>query len=167
MTYGSKAIANLLIDVAREHRQDLDQMKLQKLVYISHGWNLAISGNALISDEIQAWQYGPVIPALYDEFKNCGRSPITDYATEIKVDSVALSVAFIPPFVDNNDTHTRGLINKVWEIYGGLSGPQLSNLTHMPGTPWDNMFKTRPRSEIHNSLIKDHFTQLAKQRNAN
>jgi len=57
MTYGSKAVANLLIDVAKGHGQKLDQMKLQKLVYISHGWNLAISGNPLISDQMSNNQH--------------------------------------------------------------------------------------------------------------
>lgn len=166
MTYGSKAVANLLIDVAKGHGQKLDQMKLQKLVYISHGWNLAISGNPLISDQIQAWQYGPVIPVLYNEFKNCGSNPITDYATEVNVDDSTLSISYEPMFVDQDDSHTRNLISKIWEVYGKFTGPQLSNLTHMSGTPWDDKFKNCPRSEIENDQIKEHFFQLAKQRNA-
>ena len=166
MAYKSQAIANLLIDVAKKHGQTLDQMKLQKLVYISHGWNLAISGSPLINDQIQAWQYGPVIPVLYDEFKNCGRSPIMDYATDIEIDSSTLSVLLKPIFIKKNDSHTRDLIQKIWEVYGDLTGPQLSNLTHMPETPWDEVYKTNPRSEISNDLIRNHFVKLSNQSHA-
>lgn len=161
MSYNAKAIANLMIDIAKQQGSSLDQMKLQKLVYITHGWNLAIQGEPLISDDIQAWQYGPVIPSLYNEFRNCGRDNITDYATDVQVTEDDLSFSFLPPKVDDGDAHTIDLANKVWEIYGKYTGPQLSNLTHMPGTPWDKVYKDTPRSTINNSLIKEHFISLS------
>jgi len=164
--YNAKAIANLLIDIARENGSYLDQMKLQKLVYIMHGWNLAITGQSLVTDDIQAWQYGPVIPSLYSEFRNCGRNSITDYATDVQISEGDLSFTFAPPKVDSGDSHTRELANKVWAIYGAYSGPQLSNLTHMPETPWDKVYKVSPRAAIDNKLIKEHFVGLSQNRNA-
>lgn len=166
MSYSAKAIANLLIDTARDNGSHLDQMKLQKLVYITHGWNLAITDQPLISDDIQAWQYGPVIPVLYDEFKNSGRNSITDYATDFHVSEKDFSLSFTAPKVATHDKSTIELANKIWKIYGALSGPQLSNLTHMPDTPWDKAYKVFPRSPISNNLIRDHFVGLAQARNA-
>ncbi|MDQ6989923.1 MAG: DUF4065 domain-containing protein [Mariprofundaceae bacterium] len=160
MPYSVKAVANLLINIARERNVTIDQMKLQKLVYISHGWNLAIANTPLISDEIQAWQYGPVIPVLYDEFKNCGRDPITDHATEININEETLEVTLTPPFIPDSDSHTVALANKVWDIYGELTGSQLSNLTHMENTPWSSVYGDSPRSNIPNALIQEHFKQL-------
>lgn len=162
MVYSAKAIANLLIDVAKRHDSSVDQMKLQKLVYICHGWHLATTGEPLFQDDIEAWQYGPVIPALYDEFKNCGRNTITDYATEVQVIEDDLSVEFVAPKVEESDAHTHQLANKIWSIYGQYSGPQLSNLTHMAGTPWDNIFNNTQRVKIPNALIRSHFVELAK-----
>ena len=164
MTYNAKAIANLLIDIAREKGSYVDQMKLQKLVYVTHGWNLAITGQPLISDDIQAWQYGPVIPSLYSEFRNCGRENITDYATDIKIAEEDLSFSFETPKVSNDDSHTIELANKIWAIYGAYSGPQLSNLTHMANTPWDKVYKTSPRASISNELIAEHFVSLSQSR---
>lgn len=166
MPYSAKAIANLLLDVAREHGGQVDQMKLQKLVYISHGWNLAINGQPLINDDIQAWQYGPVIPNLYHEFKNCGRNSITDYATELEVVTDNLSFSFKPPKVDEGDIKTIELVRKIWEVYGGFTGPQLSNLTHMPDTPWDKIYRSTPKGSIPNHLIQEHFVGLSQNRNA-
>lgn len=161
MNYSSKAIANLLIDIAKDHDSYLDQMKLQKLVYITHGWNLAINGQPLITDEIEAWQYGPVIPILYEEFKNCGRNNITDYATDVQIEENDLEFSFARPQVNSDDTNTKQLAQKIWDIYGQYTGPQLSNLTHMPDTPWDKIYQVDPKGTIDNQLIKEHFEGLS------
>ena len=58
------------------------------------------------------------------------------------------------------------LANKVWAVYGGYTGPQLSNLTHMPDTPWDRVYKASPRATIANELIREHFVGLSQSRNA-
>jgi len=140
-------------------------MKLQKLVYVTHGWNLAITGNPLISDDVQAWQYGPVIPILYSEFRSCGRNAMTDHATDIKIAEEDLSFSFETPRVDEDDCHTRELAQKIWAKYGAYTGPQLSNLTHMPDTPWDKVYKASPRGIISNELIAEHFTRLSHSQN--
>jgi len=165
MIYSAKAIANLLIDVAYSNGDRLDQMKLQKLTYIMHGWNLAITGHPLISDDVQAWQYGPVIPALYHEFKNSGRQEITDYATDFHVNKDDFSYSFTTPKIGVNDPIVRKIADKIWKIYGALTGPQLSNLTHMPHTPWDQVYKQSHRGVISNELIRSHFIGVAQSRN--
>lgn len=161
MTYKAKAVANLFIDIARENKTKLDQMKLQKLVYISHGWFLALSqGRPLIEDEVCAWKYGPVLPILYDEFKNCGQYAITDYATDFRIDNDDFSVIYETPTVDKEDSETRSLADEIWKMYGKLTGPQLSNLTHMKGTPWDIVYSKSPHSTIPDNLIQQHFEKL-------
>ena len=63
--YSSKAVANYFLeksDLPAKGR--LTQMKLHKLVYFAHGICLAVYNKPLIKDEIQAWQYGPVVPEL-------------------------------------------------------------------------------------------------------
>ena len=165
MPYNAKAIANLFIDIARDDGKELDQMKLQKLVYLAHGWNLAINDNPLIDTHIEAWQYGPVIRTLYEEFRNCGRAPIMDYATDTQINEDNLDFVFIPAVIDEDDRNTRALCNKIWEIYGDLSGPQLSNLTHQEDTPWHQTFRPAYKAVIDNNLIKQHFISLAEGNN--
>ena len=55
-------------------------MKMQKLVYLAHGWHLAIHDRPLISENFEAWPYGPVEEDLYHIFKPYRDAPITDYA---------------------------------------------------------------------------------------
>ena len=80
----SKAVANYFLDIAERDGKTLNPMKLQKLVYIAHGWHLAIRRRPLIRESVEAWKYGPVIADLYHEFKKFGNMPITERATEIK-----------------------------------------------------------------------------------
>lgn len=76
------------------------------------------------------------------------------------------SFTFSPPTIDKDDNHTRALANKILDIYGEYTGPQLSNFTHMPDTPWDNIYRISPRAAIENEFIKSHFPNLSKNRNA-
>ena len=55
----------------------LTPIHILKLVYIAHGWSLAIGEHPLIRNEIEAWEYGPVIRSLYDAVKRYGRDPIS------------------------------------------------------------------------------------------
>ena len=86
--YSAKAIANYFLDKADEESISLTPMKIIKLVYIAHGWYLALTDKPLIKDYVEAWTYGPVIPDLYHEFKKYGNRPIQEYATEIVTPTV-------------------------------------------------------------------------------
>jgi len=79
MPHSSLAIANEFLRRAREIDRSLTQMKLQKLVYIAHGWCLAFSKSPLIEDRIEAWEFGPVIRRLYDATSRYGRSPVSRF----------------------------------------------------------------------------------------
>ena len=63
--HDSNKIANEFLRLAKESGQSLTPMQLLKLVFIAHGWMLGLYGEPLISDDVQAWKYGPVIPDLY------------------------------------------------------------------------------------------------------
>ncbi|MCC7437458.1 MAG: DUF4065 domain-containing protein [Armatimonadetes bacterium] len=77
--YDSRIVGNSFLDIALKDGTALTPMKLLKLVYIAHGWHLGIMGKPLISDEVQAWKYGPVIPKLYSRalsLRNSGNMEI-------------------------------------------------------------------------------------------
>ena len=55
--YNAIAVANYFIDKAKADGVPLTHMKLQKLIYFAHGWHLALYGEPLIDEEIQAWEF--------------------------------------------------------------------------------------------------------------
>lgn len=147
MGYSAFAVANYFLSLAKHSGEEITPLKIQKLVYIAHGYHLAFTardnppnGLPLVDDEFaEAWQYGPVFPSLYHRFKHFGRNAITTPAQDIEFSFVAGKVHsnIITPQIDEGDKYTCALLNKIWEVYGGFTGPQLSDITHREGTPWD------------------------------
>ncbi|MGZ3389845.1 MAG: Panacea domain-containing protein, partial [Isosphaeraceae bacterium] len=76
MPYDARAIANYFLERARREGKALDQMKIQKLVYFANGWHIAIKGEPLIDEQVEAWRYGPVIQSLRDALREYGDQAI-------------------------------------------------------------------------------------------
>ena len=152
MSASSPAIANEFIRRASLHSQYFTHMQLQKLVYIAHGWNLAINGEPLTDDVPQAWDYGPVYKSLYDALQRFGSGPVIG---EIHASDDSGGAAL--------SAKERAVIDRVFSDYGKFHAFQLSALTHQDGTPWDEVYNhgVGRMSPIDNSLIKRHFIELA------
>jgi uncharacterized phage-associated protein len=163
------AIANYFLDVANAAGAAVTPMKLQKLVYFSHGWNLAITEEPLINETVEAWRWGPVVPSLWGELKQYGSGPVSEKLTRLaKVSPFEFEVvedtleSYDPPLSNDQIAFTNALLARMWEIYGGLSAVQLSNMTHEDGSPWDQVWKPMAdnpirRKDIPNDLIRDYF----------
>lgn len=151
------AVAN---EFLRTRLGRMSPMKLQKLVYYSHGWSLALFDEPLIEDRIEAWQYGPVIPALYYEFKEFGNAPITRLAKELAFEGPSGKAVEVEPEVV--DGRSKKLVQKVWDRLGHYSAVELSNLTHSENEPWFKVTKRRPGMAIPNELIRDCFKDMLK-----
>ena len=166
MTYSAKAVANFFL--AKYGKHNISPIKIQKLVYIAHGWHLALHGKPLIEDEFaEAWQYGPVFASLYHEFKHRGRMPIVELATEFDAHMNRKR-----PRIPKSDEETTKLLDRIWEVYGGHSGFQLSEMCHQPDSPWAEARKLshgRRNAHIDDAIIEKHYRQKLernRQRNA-
>ena len=163
MAYNALAVANEFIERAKAANQIISPLKLQKLIAFAHGWHLALYGEPLIDEEVQAWDYGPVVASVYHEFKNFGSGPITRLATDINPDNFELYT----PRVPLTDKRTIPLIAKIWEIYGKYSAIQLANLTHEPDSAWSKV-RAKPENNamrsvgIPNDWIKEEFEKKRK-----
>ena len=150
MATGAHTVANRFLELAREKGMSLTPLQLMKLVYIAHGWMLGLQRRPLITNKIEAWKFGPVIPDLYREVRNYGAAPIT---------------APIRPWHAENqpiDPIEDDMIRQTFNVYGHLDGLNLSALTHQIGTPWANTWRADSwAAEIPNHLIEDHYRQLA------
>jgi len=157
-----KAVANAILEKAFSERVRVSPLKLQKLLYYAHGYYSAAAGKPLIDQAFEAWQYGPVVPAAYHEFKEFGNSPITRLATEFDCsldDDIPVSADFDDPAV-------RRIIDYVWKHYSGFSAEELSGMTHRPDSPWDrtrqeNVYGLK-NANIPQKYIEEYFQPLVK-----
>ncbi len=149
-THTSIDIASYIIKKADEQENTLTPMQVIKLVYLCHGWMLALNNRPLISEPIEAWQYGPVIRDLYEKVKGFGSSPIP---CALFTSAANQSESFSQEEID--------LMDEVMDKYSGFSGIALSRMTHAPDTPWSNTWLVNKRNAIiSNDLIEDHFKLL-------
>ncbi|MDF3413789.1 SocA family protein [Sulfitobacter sp. M57] len=143
--YPVLTIADEILKSAKMQGRSLTPMQLMKLVYIAHGWSLAVLNRDIFSDRTEAWKYGPIIPSLYQATKQFGRSPI----------GLDLIDENTPSGVDGE---VGSFLEDVVAKYGHLSGIQLSNLTHLPGTPWHQVYEPNvSNKEISDHLIRQHY----------
>ncbi len=139
MPMSPSTVANYFLDLGRRESVPITPLKLQKLVYFAHGWYLGFTGEALVNERIQAWEFGPVIPSLYHEFKEFKNSPITRYIGN-----------FQPADLTSQETTAvRSLLDKVWSIYSRYTAAQLSALSHETNGPWHQMMGKIPDGHVH------------------
>lgn len=106
---------------------DLTNLKLQKMLYYTQAeYAAANSGDSLFADEIQAWQYGPVVPSIYSLLKSCGAYRVSDFDITIER----------PDFTEEIISFLDGVFDK----YIRYSAWALVDATHKPGTPWYRVY---------------------------
>ena len=129
------------------------QMKIQKLAYIAHGWNLAINDSALIDEAPEAWDNGPVFRGIWKHVRDHG------YRGEncILIDPKSKS-----EFEAELSAGEQAVVEHVWRRYGHMDAKELSDLTHEPDTPWSEAYLQRGRNaHLSNDRIKEHYTNIA------
>ena len=138
-------IGQVFLDEAKSKNEGLTPMKVIKLVYIAHGWMLAINNEPLINEDVEVWKYGPVLPELYNKVKHYRSDDITEKISDFTK--------------DNLSPEAKEVIEKTFELYGDYTGWELSNIAHKSGSPWDKSKQDR-RSIIPNYIIKKYYEKL-------
>lgn len=112
-------VADYFLAQQDEDSGDITNLKLQKLVYYAQGFHLAIFDEPLFNEPIKAWTHGPVVPELYQKFKQYGSDVI--------------------PFANINwtniDKETLSFLDEVYSVFNQYSGWALRNMTHEE-LPW-------------------------------
>lgn len=112
-------LAKYILKWSKESDQRVTNKKLQKLLYYCQGWYLALTNRPLFADRIEAWVHGPVVPAVYHEYKQFGYLPI-------RVGDHGEKGLDIPDL---------DVIAEVLDVYGGYDAAYLEWLSHNE-PPW-------------------------------
>lgn len=146
--YPAMTIARWFVAWAQAQEDELSNMKLQKLLYYAQGHYLGKHHAPLFQEPIQAWSHGPVVPAVYHEFKVAGSSTI------VLLDSDPFMWADVDP-------QTAEFLTEVWNTYGGYSAGLLRAMTH-DEPPWRLSWRGADERHIviSKSTLETYFGQL-------
>ena len=143
----ARAVANYLLYLARIDERWFTPLHVLKLVYYCQGWAFARLDTKLFRQDIQAWQYGPVVRDVYNEVRIYVDGPVSK---DIKANRV------------NFSGEEQGLMRGVYRLYGKMRGVELISLTHLSGSPWDQVWSRRRSNHdvIPIEMIREYFIDL-------
>jgi uncharacterized phage-associated protein len=146
MSYRAIDIAKFVLAVAHENGDVVTNLKMQKLLFYAQALHLAKKKTPLFDDDAEAWQFGPVIPDVYDTYKKYGRLPIDEDISQEDVDVL--------------DAETQNFMDEFLFKFMDYSATHLANMTHNEA-PWQDAFDKNPGgSEI---IPKDALQQYYSQ----
>jgi uncharacterized phage-associated protein len=141
----AKGLANLILSWAEVDHLPITPMKLQKLLFFIHADFLVRFGRSLLKQEFEAWDHGPVIPGVFQEFKRFSKNPITSRAwTFDPIDAVKKVATCSLP-----ETEAEA-VRAVYDFYKPLSATELSRMSHDLEGAW-----RQARSMFANGLNMD------------
>nr|WP_245471528.1 Panacea domain-containing protein [Bradyrhizobium genosp. SA-3] len=129
--YDPRAIANLMLDEGQRHGRAVTNLALQKLLYFAHALFLIERKRPLVSGYFEAWEFGPVHPAVYQSFKGARDTVITFRAQHRNLVTGVLAEIATP-----EDPLVKQHISRIMAQYGGLTPGQLVGISHAKGAPW-------------------------------
>jgi uncharacterized phage-associated protein len=129
-TYKVINVANSFINIFNEHKKQLSHKKLQKLIYLAHGFRLLFNNKPLVEEEFEAWAHGPVCRDLYTKIKRADYSPYKITQT-LKEDN---------NLSENDKKNLESIANYIYGLFGDWSADELELLTHRKGSAWDKVY---------------------------
>jgi uncharacterized phage-associated protein len=105
---------------------DLDNLKLQKLLFLSQSRYLNSTGTPLIKENFEAWKHGPVVATVYRECAPYEGQPI------------AMELSASGPW-HGLPVDVETVLDEIWSAFGVYSGWKLREITHDFG-PWERHY---------------------------
>lgn len=116
MTYNAIDIAKYIINKCTLENCPISNLHLQKILYFLQRKYLREKGITLFIDEIQAWQFGPVVPEVYYQYCGFGSFAISLKYYDIDIfdedakiiDDVVVENRSKNPWELVKETHSKG-----------------------------------------------------------
>lgn len=159
-TYDGRAIANFILDFCDDREASVTHLDLQKIVYFCHVWSLIGLRRPLVRHKFEAWEFGPVLPYLYREFRSFERAPIKGRAMQIDpLDGRKRVVQY------SFDQETESHLSRIVSFYSRLRTSDLVELSHVVGGPWHKVWyhggKINPGMKINDNEIAEFYSKVS------
>lgn len=161
MAYNVLEVSRHIINYCNDNNYVISNLKLQKILYFVQAYYLiSFNGEKCFNEKIEAWEFGPVIPEAYHEFKQYGSGNIPSIKSYIDFDDIddIWSMKRVP-FKDNVIRQDdKKLIDSVVDQFANYSATSLVTLTHKQD-PWVKAYKPHKNREITTDDIMEYFNR--------
>ena len=141
--YKAKDIARYVVFYCHKYRYPISNLKLQKILYFIQAYFLVEANKPCFSDIIEAWDYCPIVPNVYKEYRIFGslNIPCTDDERKFR-------------YIKDDD---YDLLNRILAVVSKNTESQLTYITRNQ-SPWIDARKS-VTNRITNKAIADYFNE--------
>lgn len=143
MSYNALDVSEYIIHYIQSTGGIISPLKLQKILYFVQADFLVSTGKPCFSDEIFAYDYGPVIPSVYQKYKIYGGGFIP----------CRYSDSFIISKAD------KERINEMVDLCQPYSATELTAIIHQQA-PWKNNYHSDSHAVIPKMEIEEYFRSI-------
>lgn len=140
--YSAIDVAKYIIWYCKQKGYSISNLKLQKILYFVQAAFLVDCGRPCFTEQIEAWDFGPVVPEVYHYFKIFGSADIPEFAG---INSEAAIIR-----------SDREVINEMVDQCGKYSASLLVEITHNQN-PWREAYRKGYNNPIRNESIRAYF----------
>lgn len=153
-------VARYIINYSNEKNYSISNLKLQKLLYFVQAYYLSFTSShePCFSEEIEAWDFGPVVPSVYHEFKSFGGGdipPVTSYY-KLESENNFWSIREVPYNSNCISKRDKEIINDIIDKFSAYSASELVQITHNQA-PWKNAYIPQRNAIITKDTIRGYF----------
>lgn len=141
--YSALDVAKYIIDYEASQGRTVSNLRLQKLLYFVQIAFLATKDSQCFNDDLEAWDYGPVVPEVYRKYKIFGSTMIpTAVSNRDQINTV----------IGNND---QQIINSMLDLLQKCTTRELVEISHAQD-PWKNIYVPGANNVITKEAMREY-----------
>ena len=155
--YNVLDVSRYIINYCNDNDSGISNLKLQKILYFVQAFFLISTPEQCFKEKIEAWEFGPVVPVAYREYKQFGGCNIPKINSYIEMDFENMWNSKIKKYdgsiiADKDKERIKAVVNK----FADYTATDLVRLTHNQA-PWKDAYIPHMNNEITTRAIKEYF----------
>lgn len=162
MSYRVLDVCRHVINYSNDRDYGISNLKLQKVLYFIQAYFLIEKKDhtPCFEEKIEAWNFGPVVPKAYLEYKQYGNGDIPTIKSYIVLDEDNIWNSKRVKFKDMAITaEDKALIDKVVDKFADYTATDLVSLTHRQSL-WIDAYVPYHHNEITIKAMREYFSLI-------
>ena len=157
MVYNVLDVCRHVINYSNDKDYGISNLKLQKVLYFIQAYFLISTRERCFKEKIEAWDFGPVIPEAYREYKQFGSGDIPTISYVIDFNDENIWDSKVRKYKDDTIASVDKIrIEAVVDKFSDYSATDLVSITHRQA-PWKKAYQQGKNNEITIDAIKEYF----------